>query len=195
MSNASCLLANDIPGPAGFDEDAVGYDPETDLVALGPMAIPVYWLSMFKTSHILNLEVAGEDEPVTVPSLVTEMSEARKLLHERQGAVCEAFPEFAQTFDQFATVIDRLPQRFLKVDMQELWGLEPDDFLEPVESALRWFDSGSREDFAQLLSVASIEAYDTTTRTFPGLGSDVPRAFHFRGYACNESYWDDDADR
>ena len=66
MSNMSALIATDIPGPVGvnFDEH-IGYDrDESKLVATGPHAVPVFWLALFDASHLLSLEVAGEDGKV-----------------------------------------------------------------------------------------------------------------------------------
>jgi hypothetical protein len=140
------------------------------------------------------LDVEGEDGDVAVPSLVAEMSDARRLLSDRRGAVLEFFPEFQPTWDRFARVLDLLKCRFLKVQLEELWDLEGDDFLSRLESALRWFDTSDEDDFEQLLEIASIEGYDRAGRTFPSIGGDVTRAYHLRGYADDDSFWDNTSD-
>ena len=198
MSNMSALIATDIPGPVGvnFDEQ-IGYDrDESKLVATGPLAVPVFWLALFDASHLLTLEVAGEDGKVTVPSLVAEMPDARRLLKARREAGLGAFPEFQPTWDRFARVVDRLKKRYIKIELQELWDLEPEpnDFVRRLEAAMRWFDSHSKADFDQLLEIASIIGYVEGVRSFRARSEEVPRAFHMRGYACRKSYWDDASD-
>jgi hypothetical protein len=196
MSNEAILIANDIPGGVGGE---VGEDPTgQDGVASGPHAVPVYWLSLFDETHLLTVEVEGEDGTgVAVPSLVAEMSVARRLLGERRESLSEAFPEFQSTWDRFAKVIHQLKARYIKVDLLELWDLAAavdEDFESEVRAAIRWFESRDEADFARLLSVAGIRSYDKTRRTFDAVGSDVPRAFHLRGYANNDKYWDDKSD-
>jgi hypothetical protein len=194
MSNLSELIANDIPGPAGVDfETHIGYDPGTDLVADGPMAIPIFWLSLFDASHLATLDVAGEEGEITVPSLVAGMRDARRLLGRRRGLLMEYFPEFRSTWDEFAACLEGLASRYIKVDLQELWDMEPEGFLPQLEAALRWFDTRDEDDFAHLLEIANLTGYDPSRRTFPAR-EEVPRAFHFRGYPCSKGSWDDDSD-
>jgi hypothetical protein len=194
MSNESSLIANDVPGPVGIDDEThVGYNPRRDLIASGPCAVPVYWLSMFTPSHLATLDVEGEDGPVAVPSLVAEMEEARRLLVAHRAPLAETFPEFQPTWDQFADCIKGRKSRFIKVELQELWDLDAEELLEGLDGAFRWFETRDEEDFALLLMTASIQGYDRTTRTFPAQAG-VPRAFHFRGYCCLKKGWDDSAD-
>jgi hypothetical protein len=196
MSNEAYLIATDTPGPVGIDfETHVGYDPDgSEVVANAPHAVPVFWLALFDASNILTLDVAGENEDVTVPSLVAEMAVARRLLEGRRSLVLETFPEFGPTWDRFTKLLDRLEARFLKVELQELWDMEPDEFKERLEASLRWFDTRSDDDFAPLLEMVSITGYDEARRTYPSVGEGVPRAFHMRGYASKDSDWDDKSD-
>jgi hypothetical protein len=195
MSNEACLIANDIPGPVGVDFDThVGYDPRTDLVANAPMAVPVYWLSLHNRSHLATLEVAGEEGTVTVPSLVAKMRDARRLLKQRRQILLEYFPEFQPTWDTFARCVVGLESRYIKVELQELWDMDPEEFLPPLDAALRWFDTQGEDDFAHLLEIASIYTYDKAERTFRANSEEVPRAFHLRGYSCSKGSWDDWAD-
>ncbi len=194
MSNEAYLIATDSPGPAGVNFDSeVGYDPE-EIVANAPYALPVFWLSLFDTADLMFLDVTGDDDEVTVPSLVAERIEAKRRLDERREVLAQTFPEFRPTWERFAGFVDRMTPRFVKVQMQELWDMEPDEFPTRLEAALRWFNSRSEGDFAVLLEMASISGYDEVQRTYPGEGEDVPRAFHMRGYASEDSDWDDKSD-
>jgi hypothetical protein len=195
MTNAACLIANDSPDPAGVDFDTyVGYDPRRDLIATAPCAVPVYWLSLFNTSHLVTLRVAGDEGHVTVPSLVAEMPDAKRLLRERRAILAEFFPEFQPTWDRFARVVERLKSQYIKVELQELWDLEPEEFTPKIEAALRWFDSISDNNIKQILDMASIRGYERSERTISRVGEGVPRAFHLRGYSCKKSYWDNKSD-
>lgn len=196
MSNMSALIANDIPGPAGGD---VGRAPKgQDLIATGPLAVPVYWLSLFDETHLVTFEEQDENGiNLTIPSLVTDISDARRLLRERRKCLSERFPEFQPTWDRFATMLDRLKSRYIKVDLLELWDLAAAsgvDFESEVRGGVRWFESRDKADFAFLLSVSSINRYDDERRTFEAAFEGVPRAFYLRGYACKDSYWDDKSD-
>ena len=193
MSNEAYLIATDVPGPVGVDFDSeLGYDPE-EIIAYAPVAIPVFWLSLFDPTHLLTLEVEGEDEDISVPSLVAERTQAIRLLGERRERLAETFPEFRPSWDRFAALINRLTSRFVKLQMQEIWDMVPDDFLPELEAAMRWFETRSEEDFAQLLEIAGIIGYDEEERTYPGT-EGVPRAFYLRGYASKDSDWDDRSD-
>jgi hypothetical protein len=196
MSNMSTLIANDIPGPAGCN---IGRKPKgREAVADGPMAVPVFWLALFDDRHFTTFELK-DDEGNTheVPSLVAELGEARELLRSNRALLAEYFPEFRSTLDQFARVVDRLKSRYIKADLEELWDIATiveEDFTSDLHAAVRWFGSRDDEDFDRLLSLAGIRGYDRTRRTFPVVGTDVPRAFYLRGYANNARYWDDEAD-
>jgi uncharacterized protein with HEPN domain len=193
MSNEAYLIATDTPGPAGVDFDSdVGYDPE-EIIAYAPVAIPVFWLSLFDMTDLMTLEMEGEDEDFSVPSLVAERTRAIRRLGERRELLAETFPEFRPSWDRFAALINRLTSRFVKLQMQEIWDMVPDDFLPQLEAAQRWFDTRSEEDFAQLLEIAGIIGYDEEERTYPGT-EGVPRAFYLRGYASRDSDWDDRSD-
>ena len=196
MSNMSTLIANDIPGPAGCN---IGRKPKgRDLVADGPMSVPVFWLALFDHRHFTAFELT-DDEGGTheVPSLVAELAEARNLLRSNRALLGEYFPEFRGTFDQFAGVVDGLKSRYIKADLEELWDIATiaeEDFASDLHAAVRWFGSRDEGDFDRLLALAGIRDYDRATRTFPTVGIEVPRAFHLRGYANNARYWDDTAD-
>jgi hypothetical protein len=195
MSNMAQLIANDIPGPAC---GGVGYEPE-DSIASGPHAVPVFWLSLFDETHLVTFEDEDEDDGrvLMIPSLVAEMSEVRRLLAGRRELLAEHFPEFRPSWDRFAEVIGRLEARYIKVDVLELWDIAAavdEDFEAELRGALRWFESQDEADFDRLLSIASITSYDRARRTFDAVGEEVPRAFHLRGYACNDLYWDDESD-
>ncbi len=196
MSNMATLIANDIPGPAGCN---VGRKPNgRDLVADGPMAVPVFWLALFDGRHFTTFEFEDDEANThTVPSLVAELAESRELLRGHRALLAEYFPEFQGTFDQFARVVDRLKSRYIKADLEELWDIATIvevNFTSNLHAAVRWFGSQDEEDFDRLLSMAGITGYDRMKRTFPAVGSSVPRAFHLRGYANNARYWDDEAD-
>jgi hypothetical protein len=197
MSNMSALFANDIPGPAC---GAIGCKPKGgDLIATGPHAVPVFWLSLFEETHLVTFETEDEDDGqiLMIPSLVAEMSESRRLLEDRRERLAEYFPEFQPTWGQYARVVGRLKARYIKVDVLELWDIAAavdEDFEAELRGALRWFESQDEADFNQLLSIASITGYDPSRRTFAGRSAEVPRAFHLRGYACNDRYWDDESD-
>jgi hypothetical protein len=196
MSNMSTLIANDIPGPAGCN---IGRKPKgRDLVADGPMAVPVFWLALFDDRHFTTFELKDDEgDTHEVPSLVAELGEARDLLRSNRALLAEYFPEFRGTFDQFAGVVDRLESQYIKADLEELWDIATiveEDFASNLHGAVRWFGSRDDEDFELLLSLAGIEGYDRARRTFPAVGTEVPRAFHLRGYANNARYWDDSAD-
>jgi hypothetical protein len=128
---------------------------------------------------------------------VAELGEARELLRSRRALLAEYFPEFQGTFDQFARVVERLKSRYIKADMEELWDIATiveEDFASDLHAAVCWFESRDEDDFDRLLSLAGITGYDRTRRTFPVRSDEVPRAFHLRGYANNDRYWDDKAD-
>jgi hypothetical protein len=197
MSNMSALIANDIPGPAC---GTIGRKPKGgDLIATGPHAVPIYWLSLFDETHLVAFETEDEDDGqvLMIPSLVAEMSESRRLLEGRREMLAGPFPEFQSTWDRFAAVVRRLKARYIKVDLEELWNIAAavdEDFEAELRGALRWFESQDEADFHQLLSIASISGYDQSRRTFDSCSEEVPRAFHLRGYACNDRYWDDKSD-
>jgi hypothetical protein len=196
MSNMSTLIANDIPGPAGCK---IGRKPKgRDSVADGPMAVPVFWSALFDDRHFTTFELEDDEGDIhEVPSLVAELAEARELLRSHRALLAESFPEFRGTFDQFAGVVDGLKARYIKADLEELWDIATiveADFTSDLHAAVRWFGSRDEEDFDRLLSLAGITGYDRTSRTFPAVSSEVPRAFHLRGYANNARYWDDEAD-
>ncbi len=193
MSNEAYLIATDTPGPAGVDFDSeVGYDSE-EIIANAPVAIPVFWLSLFDASDLMTLDVEGEDEDVAVPSLVAERTQAIRRLGERRELLAETFPEFRPSLERFAALINRLTSRFVKLQMQEIWDMVPDDFLPQLAAAMRWFETRNKDDFAQLLEIAGIIGYDEEERTYPGT-EGVPRAFYLRGYASKDSDWDDRSD-
>jgi hypothetical protein len=196
MSNMSTLIANDIPGPAGCD---IGRKPKgRDVVADGPMAVPVFWLALFDDRHFMAFELQDDEgDTHEVPSLVAELAEARELLRSNRALLAEYFPEFRGTFDQFARVVEGLKSRYIKADLEELWDIATaveQDFASDLHAAVRLFRSRNEEDFDRLLSLAGIMGYDRTRRTFPAVSAEVPRAFHLRGYANNARYWDDEAD-
>ncbi len=196
MSNMSVLIANDIPGPAG---GMVGRNRKgRESIALGPLAVPIYWLSLFDSTHLVTFEEKDEDGMIlTIPSLLADIDDGRRLLWERSQILSEWFPEFQPTWRRFARRIDRLKSRYIKVDVLELWDLAAaveQDFESDLRRGVRWFESQDSDDFERLLGLANINSYDPETRTFQSVGEDVPRAFHLRGYAYTNSAWDDKAD-
>jgi hypothetical protein len=73
--------------------------------------------------------------------------------------------------------------RYIKADREELWDiatLVEGDFTSDLHAAVRWFGSWDEKDFDRLLSLSGITGYDRTRRTFPVVGTEVPRAFHLR---------------
>ena len=198
MSNMSTLIANDIPGPAGCN---IGRKPKgRDLVADGPMAVPVFWLALFDDRHFTTFELEDDDgDAHEVPSLVAELAEARELL---RGGTCaplaESFPEFRGTFDQFARVVDGLKSRYIKADLEELWDLATiveEDFASDLRAAVRWFGSRGPGGLRSPAVLGRHHGLRPDEADAPPVGGlRVPRAFHLRGYANNARYWDDEAD-
>ncbi len=227
MSNEAYLIATDVPGPCIGN---IGQDKKSVLLANAPLAVPVYWISLFDSSHLVRLEVPGEEGPVEIPSLAAEMGDAKRLLGEHHEILATTFPEFEPTWDRFASVVRRLKKPHIKIELSEIWDIdqiEPDDFARfakgelerlsktlgvdqielpdlpdwqaggftsRLESALRWFETRSEEDFSNLLEVASITGYDRAKRTFPRTSEEVPRAYYMRGYASRETWWDNASD-
>jgi hypothetical protein len=193
MSNEAYLIATNTPGPAAVDFDSeLGYDPK-EIIANAPVAIPVFWLSLFDAADLMTVDMEGEDEDISVPSLVAERTQAIRRLGERRELLAETFPEFRPSWDRFAVLIDRFTSRFVKLQMQEIWDMVPDDFLPQLGAAMQWFETRSEDDFAQLLEIAGIIGYDEEERTYPGT-EGVPRAFYLRGYASKDSDWNDRSD-
>ena len=122
MSNMSTLIANDVPGPAGCN---IGRKPKgRDVVADGPMSVPVFWLALFDDRHFTTFELKDDEgDTLEVPSLVAELAEARELLRRNRALLAEYFPEFQGTFDEFAKVVDRLKSRYIKADLEEIWDI------------------------------------------------------------------------
>ncbi|WP_165247534.1 hypothetical protein [Paludisphaera soli] len=186
MSNASYLIANDIPGGAVGE---IGWSPESgDLIADAPHAVPVFWLALFDEADLVLIE--AEDEEGTgrpVPSLVTDLEAAKARFRLRRALLAARFPEFDPEWERFDARLADLAARFIKVDFAELWELGDDDFgVAQIQSAARWFETRDEDDFEQLLSAASITGYDLARRTFPALVDSTPRTFHLHGYPTGE---------
>lgn len=195
MSNTAYLIANDVPGGA---TDDVGWTPaDGEGVADGPHAVPVFWLALFDEGDLCTVAIDAEDEALEIPSLAADLGDARRRFRDRRGLLMARFPEFEPTWERFDAVLHGLDARYIKVDVTELWDLAAcvdEDFGEELRAAVRWFETRDEDDFAQLLSIASIQGYDMRRRSFPALAEEVPRAFHLRGYAGDSTRWDDDAD-
>ncbi len=184
MSNAAHLIANDTPGGAAGE---IGWSGDAgELLADGPHAVPVFWLALFDEGDLVEVPIESEDgEPLAVPSLATPREEALHRFQERRALLSARFPEFEAAREAFETMLQGVDAHFIKVDVAELWDLAAfidEDFDSELRDAVRWFESRDEDDFERLLSFASIHDYDLARRSFPGLGPDVPRAFHLCGY-------------
>ena len=171
MSNEAYLIATDVPGPCIGN---IGQDKKSVLLANAPLAVPVYWISLFDSSHLVRLEVPGEEGPVEIPSLAAEMGDAKRLLGEHHEILATTFPEFEPTWDRFASVVRRLKKPHIKIELSEIWDIdqiEPDDFAR--------FAKGELERLSKTLGVDQIELPDLPDWQAGGSHRGLSR--HFAG--------------
>ena len=88
---------------------------------------------------------------------------------ERKGLIAGVFPHNPDEIAIWDGLLARVQAPYVKVDVDELWAMDPDGFEEELRRSLNWFDSQSADDFRQLLANASVE-YDASPRAIDARG-------------------------
>jgi hypothetical protein len=209
MANRAYLVGSSNGDTAGPGENGVNYNPDTEILAGASTQIPVFWLSLFDESNIKPHVV----KEYSIPAPVCEAATARTLLQQRRAKILAAFSQSKTHWDAWERLITEAPFKFFKLDATEVWDLDPELFQSHLPPAVRWFSSGSADDFAKLLSVAEIpmiqprgflgrlvgntaSGYDMATKTLTmakdGAGRSDSVGHHLHGYAwVREVPWKD----
>ena len=152
MANRAYLVGSSNADTAGPGEKGINYNPDTEILCGASTQIPVFWLSLFEEAHIKPHVV----QEYRIPAPVSEASVARQLLQQRRAKVLATFPQCESHWQAWERLITEAPFQFFKLDGTEVWDLDPQLFERQLPPAVRWFSSGSPDDFAQLLSIAEI---------------------------------------
>lgn len=152
MANRAYLVGSSNADTAGPGEEGINYNPDTEILAGASSQIPIFWLSLFEESHI-KLHVVQE---YRISAPVCEASVARQLLQQRRAKVLSSFPRCEAHWQAWERLITEAPFQFFKLDGTEIWDLDQELFQSQLPPAIRWFSSGSADDFAKLLSIAEI---------------------------------------
>ena len=200
MANRAYLVGSSNAATAGPGKEGINYNPDTEILAGASSLIPVLWLSLFDESHIRQHVI----EDIRIPAPVCEAATSRRLLQERRAKVLSTFAQFESRWNVWEQLINEADFQFFKLDPAEVWDLEPEDFEACLPSAIRWFSSGSADDFGKLLSIAMIpmvkprgflgrlagktpSGYDLATKTLVNLKDALGRpdsiGHHAHGYS------------
>lgn len=210
MANRAYLVGSSNADTAGLGEKGINYNPDTEILCGASYQIPVFWLSLFEESHIQAHLVQG----YRIPAPVCEATAARQLLQQRRSKVLAAFQQCEAHWQAWEQLITEAPFQFFKLDGTEVWEMDAELFQSQLPSAIRWFSSGSAEDFATLLSIAEIpmiqppgflgrlvggtpSGYDIATKTLTmtndGAGRSDSVGHHLHGYSwVREVPWEDE---
>ncbi len=152
MANRAYLVGSENADTAGPGEKGINYNPDTEILAGASVLIPIFWLSIFDESH-LKAHVVQEHR---IPTLVADAEASKRLLMQRQAAVLGAFAQCEPHWTAWEQLITEASFKFFKIDATEIWGMDPDMFAKQLPPAVRWFSSGSSDDFAMLLRAAEL---------------------------------------
>ena len=199
MPNRAYLVGSTHAETAGPGEKGINYNPDTEILAGASIHIPVFWFSIFDESHIKPHAV----QEYRIPSAVCEAAAGRALMQQRREKILAAFGGCPSHWEAWERLVTDAPFAFFKIDGTEIWDLDPKLFESQFSPAIRWFSSGSADDFAKLLSIAEIpvvpprgflarlsgrksEGYDAETKTFTltkdGVGRADSAGHHLHGY-------------
>lgn len=210
MANRAYLVGSSNADTAGPGEKGINYNPDTEILCGASTQIALFWLSLFEEAHIKPHLV----QEYRIPAPVCEASVARQLLQQRRAKVLAAFPQCETHWQAWERLITEAPFQFFKLDGTEVWDLDPELFQSQLPPAVRWFSSGTADDFAKLLSIAGIpmiqprgflgrlvggtpSGYDVATKTLTmakdgGRRSDSV-GHHLHGYSwVREVPWKDE---
>jgi hypothetical protein len=209
MANRAYLVGSSHDDTAGPSAKGINHDPDTEILAGASAIIPVFWLSLFNEFHLKTHII----EEYKIPAPVCQAAEGRKILLERRSRILATFAQCEPHWEAWERLITEAPFQFIKLDSAEVWDLEPEVFEADLPLAVRWFSSGSADDFAKLLSVAEIPArkprgflgrilggtpsgYDSTTKRLSKLkdwrGQPDSVKHHLHGYKwVREVPWKD----
>jgi hypothetical protein len=165
MSAYTHLIAHRNSRPAGPTSSGKPNYKETDILAWGKSNIPILWMTLFTAGDIRTLETEEGD----LPSPVTSSATAKARWAERKGLIAGVFPHNPDEIAIWDGLLARVQAPYVKVDVDELWAMDPDGFEEELRRSLNWFESQSADDFRELLANASVE-YDATSRTIDARG-------------------------
>lgn len=210
MANRAYLVGSDNADSAGPGDKGINYNPDTEILAGSSGQVPVFWLSIFEESHIKPHVV----QEYRIPAPVCEAAAARQLLKQRRPKALAAFSQCVSHWEAWERLIAEAPFQFFKLDATEVWDLAPDLFQSQLPAAIRWFSSGSADDFAKLLAIAEIpviqprgflgrlvggsrSGYDVASRTLTMAKDRAGRSdsvgHHLHGYAwVREVPWKDE---
>ena len=133
------------------------------VIASAAHRIPAFWFFCFGEESIPE-----EDEGGDPAILVTPAEEARRRLAEREALAAQVFPEHADVWARWRSIIGAVGRGDLRLDASGIWDVydSTETFLKEVRGALRWFASGREDDLSYLLHFAGLYAYRHDTRTF-----------------------------
>ena len=152
MANRAYLVGSEHADTAGPGEKGINYNPDTEILAGASFRIPIFWLSLFDESH-LKAHVVQE---FSIPSVVADAAASRRLLAQRRAKVLDTFAQCESAWAAWEQLITEAPSKFFKIDATEIWDLDPDVFAKQFPAAVRWYSSGSADDFAMLLQAADM---------------------------------------
>jgi hypothetical protein len=193
MANRAYLVGSEHADTAGPGEKGINYNPDTEILAGASYRIPVFWLSIFDESHLKAHVVQG----FNIPTLVADAEATKRLLQQRRAAVLAAFPQCESRWNAWAQLITEAPFKFFKIDATEVWDMDSDMFEAQFAKAVRWFSSGSADDFTKLLAAAELPlvkprgfiggllgggsqpGYDSKTKTITAAPPPEPSVGHY----------------
>jgi len=142
----------------------VAGETENSIIAAANYQIPVLWLSVFRPSDLLNVEMRLEDAEGNesigpVPTLHASLEAAKGVYQERRSRLRSLIPEALHPHvDEWETLLASLTDRFVQVDLAEIWMMfSPSEFDAAIRDYLAGVDKTSPQGWQDLLAQANLD--------------------------------------
>ena len=162
MANRIFLVCNDSPISAGPLERGLRSYSNSDIVMESSSFLPILWQALFRPKDIKKHQTGS----LTTPTIIAVTQTSKTLLQKRKKLFSQAFSKSMKDWNYFwDRAINKLKYKYLKVDLFEQFNdIEANRQQRDLKSALRWFSSRSKPDFAPVLRLAGIPVYKPKTK-------------------------------
>lgn len=170
MANRAYLVGGNDSTPLDVTND---YAPDTQILCGASYLVPVFWLCCFDESDVRPVDVDG----ARVPMPFTTTALARQRCAQRAARVLDTFAAHADLWPQWLALLNGCEFAHLTADGYEVWAMDPPEFERELPLALRWFESGERDDREALYRLASISNYNPVRRAINHDSDECPGMF------------------
>lgn len=174
MANRAYLIGGNTNEPLDVTRD---YDPDTQILCGASYLVPVFWLCCFEESDVRDVGIDVDVGGARVPVPFTTTALARQRCAQRAARVLDTFSAHADLWPKWLALLNGCEFTHITADGYEVWAMGPSEFEHDLPRALRWFESGERDDREALFRLASISNYNPVRRAINLGPNECPERF------------------